>query len=171
MPILFPHPASTSAVPSPRGRVPTLRSFRGRAVILLAVALLAGCATAYQPSGFTGGFEETRLSDDMYEVRFFGNGYTSSGRTSQFVLRRCAELALENGYRYFELVGETDNDYSQDMWISRPRTFARIRLVREKTDSTADAVYIIDDTNAAADGQLSPAARRTLQKIRVDGQP
>lgn len=131
--------------------------------------LLTACATTYQPSGFTGGFDETRLSDTQYEVRFVGNGYTSNARTSRFLLRRCAELALENGYRYFEFVGDTQNTTQGDGWVDKPRSFTRIRLVAEKTEDAADAVYVIEDTNAVAEGRLSPAARRTLQQIRANG--
>lgn len=150
---------------TPRFARPASASGRLLFLVLSVPLLLAGCATAYQPSGFTGGFDETRLSDTMFEVRFLGNGYTTSARSSQFVLRRCAELALENGYRYFELIGDTDNDYSQEGWVSRPRTFARIRLVPEETESSADAVYVIRDTDAAAQGRLSAGARRTLLDI------
>lgn len=64
---------------------------------------IAACATAYQPKGLTGGFNETQLSDDSYRVSFTGNGFTDADRATDFFLLRCAELALENGYPYFEI--------------------------------------------------------------------
>lgn len=65
--------------------------------ILLGVVLSClGCATAYQPSGLTGGFDETRLNDRTVQVRFRGNGATSVSRAQTFVLRRGAELTLES---------------------------------------------------------------------------
>ena len=72
--------------------------------ILLAIGLasmFAGCATKYQDSGFTGGFSETRLDENIWTVRFAGNAYTGRGRTTDFCMLRCAELCLENGYSHF----------------------------------------------------------------------
>ena len=40
---------------------------------------------------------------------FKGNGYTSKDKTFDFALLRSAELTLENGYRYFVVVGEGIN--------------------------------------------------------------
>jgi hypothetical protein len=62
---------------------------------------LAGCATAYQPNGYTGGFSETRYAVDIVQVTFEGNGYTSRERASDLSMLRSAELTLQNGYRYF----------------------------------------------------------------------
>ncbi len=69
----------------------------------LAVLLLAGCVTAYQPRGATGGYEEEKLADDTYRVSFFGNGNTPRGVVLKYFLYRCAELTLQRGYAYFEL--------------------------------------------------------------------
>jgi hypothetical protein len=72
--------------------------------ICLSVLLLLGvgcAATSYQPHGYTGGYDETRLGEDMYRVSFNGNGYTGSNRAVDFSLLRCAELTLQSGYRYF----------------------------------------------------------------------
>jgi hypothetical protein len=77
----------------------------------LALALLAGCATSYQPHSFSGGYSEFRLSNRSYRVSFAGNGYTSPGRARQFAIRRAAELAAEEGSPAFcVLDGQTDVD-------------------------------------------------------------
>lgn len=68
---------------------------------LLAAAFLSSCATAYQPDGLMGGFSETQLAENVYQVRFNGNGYTSAERASDFALLRSAELCLRAGYPYF----------------------------------------------------------------------
>jgi len=72
--------------------------------IALAVILLAGCATTYQPKSFTGGYSETQLGENVFQVSFRGNGYTSRERASDFNLLRSAELTLERGFRYFVIV-------------------------------------------------------------------
>jgi len=73
---------------------------------LLAAALLGGCATSYQPTGFTGGFDELQLGENVYRVQFRGNGLTSSARAEDLALLRCAELTLLKGYSHFAIVGE-----------------------------------------------------------------
>lgn len=69
----------------------------------LAALLFAGCMSAYQPRGMTGGYEEQKLDEDMYRVSFQGNGNTPRGVVLKYFLYRCAELTLERGYVYFEL--------------------------------------------------------------------
>lgn len=75
--------------------------------------LLSGCATSYQPHGFTGGYSHKRLNRDIYEVSFSGNGYTSSSTVRAYAMRRSAELAVEKGYDYFIILDNVnDTDYS-----------------------------------------------------------
>src|SRR3990172_5158619 len=72
--------------------------------LLLLMGLLSGCATAYKREGFTGGNSETQLGENIFQVSFRGNGYTNEIRASNFSLLRSAEVALENGFRYFAIV-------------------------------------------------------------------
>lgn len=73
---------------------------------LAVVILLAACASPYQPEGFGGGYSETQLSENIFKVSFRGNGYTSEDRAADMALLRSAELALENGFKYFAVVDE-----------------------------------------------------------------
>lgn len=68
--------------------------------------LLTGCATQYQKKGFTGGFSETQMSENVFRVYFRGNGYTRDERAEDFTLLRSAELAQEHGFQYFIVVDE-----------------------------------------------------------------
>lgn len=65
---------------------------------------LIGCATSYQPKSLTGGFSETRLAENVYQVSFRGNAYTDMEKAADFTLLRSAEIALNSGYRYFAVV-------------------------------------------------------------------
>jgi hypothetical protein len=67
-------------------------------------ALLLGCATTYQSSGFTGGFSEVQLDKNMWKVTFEGNGYTKKQRAEDLAMLRSADLTIKNGYRYFAFV-------------------------------------------------------------------
>lgn len=77
-------------------------------IVLFAVLALfvSGCATGYQKQGFTGGYTDMKVQDDIFKVGFRGNAYCGSGRAEDFALLRCAEIALENGYKYFVIIDE-----------------------------------------------------------------
>ena len=79
-------------------------TMRKLAIFIAVAILLAGCATAYQRQGFTGGFSETQLGENVFQVSFKGNAYTSRERAADFNLLRSAEVALENGFSYFAIV-------------------------------------------------------------------
>lgn len=81
--------------------------------LLFAVAILTGCATAYKPRGFSGGYSETQLGENVFQVAFNGNGFTSRERAADFALLRSAELALEHGFPFFAVVnGENSTSRS-----------------------------------------------------------
>ena len=76
-----------------------------------AAAMLVACATAigtaYGPADSKGyGFTETRIEADRYRVAFAGDGATSQQLVEDYALLRAAELALENGYDWFRVVGK-----------------------------------------------------------------
>ncbi|MBI3779045.1 MAG: hypothetical protein HY274_09070 [Gammaproteobacteria bacterium] len=73
-------------------------------ILALAVVLFSGCATSYQRQSFSGGYSETQLGENIFQVTFRGNGYTNRERASDFSLLRSAEVALENGFHYFVIV-------------------------------------------------------------------
>ena len=93
--------------------------------ILLAIAItLTGCATDYQPKGFTGnGYSTTQLSEKTFVVNFKGNSATSEERVNDFTLLRSSEIAIKHGYTYFRVLDNkrdeqkskhTDGSMSQD---------------------------------------------------------
>lgn len=79
---------------------------------LFILSVLTGCATGYQSAGFGGfGYTEMALSKNSYVVSFKGNGVTSVDTVQSYLLRRCAELTLRKGYRYFVIMdGKTSVD-------------------------------------------------------------
>ena len=73
-------------------------------VVLVSVVTVTGCATNYQSVRFTGGYEETRLDENVFSVNFRGNGFTRLQRAQDFALLRSAELTLMYGYKYFVII-------------------------------------------------------------------
>lgn len=134
--------------------------------------LISGCATLYQSKGLTGGFSDTKLSENTYQVRFQGNGYTSQGRSSQFILRRCAEITLENDKRYFVMsASESESSVSSNSYgtSSFPSGKAVMTIIDDKNDTdktVLDAVIIVEETDGIAGGELSKKARKNWQKFK-----
>ncbi|MCK4793727.1 MAG: hypothetical protein KAV87_58910, partial [Desulfobacteraceae bacterium] len=99
--------------------------------LLLTIALIvSGCATAYQSMAFSGGYAETQLDENVFEVRFKGNASTSRERVSDFCLLRCAELCKLSGYDYFIIVeGQEYTENSQYTTPTSTTTKGRARVI------------------------------------------
>lgn len=80
-------------------------------IVVLLITVFSGCATAYQPKGFTGGYSVIKLGEKSFQITFDGNFSTSLERASDFSLLRSAEMALANGFRYFIIV-DSENTYA-----------------------------------------------------------
>lgn len=73
--------------------------------LLMAVALLAACATAtpYRQalSQSDYGYQAQKIEQNRYRVAFAGNSLTSRQTVENYLLYRAAELTLEQGKDYF----------------------------------------------------------------------
>ena len=65
--------------------------------------------TPYGPSGFAGGYTDHVLGSGYYSVNFAGNGYTSPERVGDMALLRACELARNDGYAKFIILGGRGN--------------------------------------------------------------
>jgi len=84
--------------------------------------VLTACATSYQPTGFGGGYTETQLGENIFQVSFKGNGYTAGERASDFALLRSAEITLQNGFRYF-VVAESEKGSSLSTYTTPTQSY------------------------------------------------
>lgn len=93
--------------------------------LLAITAGLAGCTTAtpYQPdlrgSQVSGGFSETRVTNDRFRVQFRGNTLTSRDTVERYLLYRAAELTLAQGYDWFE-IDDRRTDKTQRTYVDPP---------------------------------------------------
>lgn len=85
------------------------------AAVLSLGAALSACTTAtpYQPNirgqQVSGGFSEIQLEPDRFRVNFAGNSLTSRETVEGYLLYRAAELTVQQGYDWFEIV-DRDTD-------------------------------------------------------------
>jgi hypothetical protein len=71
--------------------------------ILACAALIAGCATEYQPHSSEGGYSEAAIETGVWRVKFAATPYTLQQQIQDFSLLRSAELTLQQGYSHFTL--------------------------------------------------------------------
>ena len=79
--------------------------------ILLGPLVLAACAgpmpTPYGPAVDGYGFSQTQIARDRWRVTFTGNPATSPETVDSYLLRRAAQLTLEQGGDYFVVEGRS----------------------------------------------------------------
>lgn len=128
-------------------------SLRTLLTITLFIFALTGCATPYQQKSFLmGGYDEVQLGENIFKISFRGNGYTSSGRATDYTLLRSAEVALENGYEYFAIIDE-DQSTKQNLSVTqtnvnivtKPSSSNTIYCYKDKPDEgfAYEAVFVI----------------------------
>ena len=114
-----------------------------RKLLLLAIPLIAvGCSTSYQPRGFTGGYTDMKIQDDIFQVSFSGNGYTGRQKAQNFALLRSAEVTFENGYHYFVVLGgETMNEQSSFTTPVQSHTIGQVYGYRNSATFRSQTIY------------------------------
>jgi|GEM_PF-2382600 hypothetical protein len=80
--------------------------------LLFFAMILPGCSTGYGPAGEFGGFDhggytDTRENANTAVVTFRGNSNTPASQVHNYLLYRCAQVTLEDGYDYFIVTSTT----------------------------------------------------------------
>lgn len=71
-------------------------------IVMMGCVSVCGCfATPYQKFGMRGGYSDEQVEPGVFRVSFRGNGFTDAEKVKLFLQYRCAEVTLQNGYRYF----------------------------------------------------------------------
>lgn len=71
----------------------------------LAACAAVGPATYGAADGKGFGYEDTRIEADRYRITYRGSGGMPPEVVEDYALRRAGELALQNGYDWFRVVG------------------------------------------------------------------
>lgn len=92
---------------------------------ILIIALLAsGCATTYQENGFSGGYSDQKISNDVFQVSFRGNGFTSGSEVERLFLKRCADVSMRNGFDYFVILNQDGSVSDVPVYSSQQGTIS-----------------------------------------------
>jgi len=95
--------------------------------------------------GVTGGYTDRMLASGQYEVRFFENGYTTEAFAIASAFKRCAELTMQSGHQYLNIL-DAGFEPSTKWWKPRP-----FRAVIEVTNSPKGTSFSAKELLRAAD--------------------
>lgn len=102
------------------------RGLKFAAAVLSCAALLAACQTgpAYHERGpgEAYGYTDTRLTQNRYRVTFSGNSATTREEVEDYLMRRAAEVTLENGYTHFVFDARDTDEQTYYRNVFGPRT-------------------------------------------------
>jgi outer membrane protein assembly factor BamE (lipoprotein component of BamABCDE complex) len=122
------------------------------ALALLLATTLAGCATKYQQSGFSGGFADLRLDENVFKVTFNGNGFTSAARVEEMALLRAAELTLAAGCEFFVIASSQ----------------ASVQQIQQQTPSSVSTSGFVVGNHYYANSAIMPGVNYTISKPSKD---
>lgn len=127
---------------------------KGTSLIFLLALMTLSCATPYQKQGKRGGYSEQKISDNVYRVIFQGNTRTKDEIVYKYFLRRCAELTLEKGYQYFNILKTEDKTKN-------------VLVLQQGTPLSNRPVTAVAYTNDTA---FIPIEHKNITKHLVEGQ-
>jgi len=79
-----------------------------KTILFIIFLFSVGCATKYQPDGFSGGYYDRKVGPNKWLVGFNGNGYTARSTVQDYAFKRAEELCHEQGFREWELSSTSD---------------------------------------------------------------
>lgn len=126
--------------------------------IALMVALV-GCSTAYKKDGYTGGFSEIQLAEDVFEITFEANGFTNKKKAADYALLRAAELTLTSGYPYFQVTDQRD-------WEKVKRSYSDGTAKTTETDVFGKKTYKTTYSAPETKEYRHPRSSRTVLLLR-----
>lgn len=135
------------------------------------MALLAlSCAGPYHPRRLELGYDDRRLEQGQHWVRFESSSLLTEEEAHQLLLRRCAEISLEQGSRYFgvrDVSVQVRTAYGDAQGESY--RFVATLLILPKAagePGVEDAVQVVQDTEKLARGRLSSRARDSIRLLK-----
>ena len=74
-------------------------------MLALTVTLLSACAATYHAAGEgSSGYRELKIAKGVYYVEYTESSNRGWDTIERFALKRCAEIAKENGYKFFDVL-------------------------------------------------------------------
>lgn len=104
-----------------------------KCLIILALVALAfcGCGTSYHAMEAGTGYTDGVTPIGTYLVTFTGDTHTSFKAVKEYTLQRCAEITVENGALYFEILSDHSDKVVKQESYTDNKTMANIGYTTE----------------------------------------
>lgn len=119
--------------------------------LMFILSLSLACATpqtSYKPlngKGIYTGFEDTKISNNVYRIRFVGVAGTDQTIIYKMFLRRCSELGLQNKQNYFLVKDVNTNPVTAGMLgvvMTYPQYEGTVTFSNKKHEDSFNALEI-----------------------------
>ena len=78
-------------------------------MVVMLAATLVGCSTGrYTPLSEAEKNEVEQLKENVYRVEYRTSAFASQNQLDRYLRRRCADLAIREGYDFFHVAGRSD---------------------------------------------------------------
>ncbi len=122
-------------------------------IILHLCFVFPGCATRYKQMTKNDGYKDHQIGNGRYYIQFVGNIYTSDIKTYQMFLKRCAEITINNNYKYFEIV---------DKEVIEKNNINRVTGTTYSNNKITTNLY-------SGENQFTPSIQKTTHKHIIEG--
>jgi len=79
------------------------------ALSIVFIFVLNGCAVSYHPAEKgVSGYRDVQIDNTRFHIEYTEGIYTDWGQLHRFVLRRCAEIAIDRGYKFFDVISKEE---------------------------------------------------------------
>lgn len=108
--------------------------------LLALLILLYGCIPEQKKQGFWEcGYSVTKIEENIYKITLRQDIPPGTGRVEDFALSLCAQVTIENGYKYFTFLDERS---------------CVIRCFKEKPENIQTPIYEAEQRPAIPDESL-----------------
>jgi hypothetical protein len=104
-------------------------------MIVLGLLLGLGCVTPYQRTGFTGGYDDTKVREAEHFIEVRGNAFTSKTTLVNYFHRRARELCAQEGFDDYSYSATTEAEVGRtgSTYTANSRTTAYGGVARSST--------------------------------------
>lgn len=142
-----------------------MRSFLKLSIVASLIWGLVACAVPYRPEQGSGGFSETKLNENTFEVTFEGNQYNTLNEVRTYLTFRCAELTLEQGLTHFLIIEDLSYEDTNE------KEFMESDMTIETRTSMSGGVSTNVRSNFGAESMASNPVGKFLIMMRVGPDP
>ena len=142
-------------------------SLRRIAQLIVIASTLGGCATPYQPTGFTGGYEEVEIQPGVYFLEFTANAYTSLPTVVQYWHQRAKELCAAKGKvpEIINVTGGREIEFHKGTSVHKPAQTGHIRCVSPSSSGQVQMEHHIQALSQKLGGVSGSAEKHVLQDL------